>query len=81
MATLKIFSVLTNELIYSNDNLNDLLHQYGIENAYLDTVNQERFETELLNDIFEEENIESREVYYYLSDLDRGFGAQYFDHE
>ena len=65
--TLKIWN-LKDELIYQNDNIHDLLHQYGIENAYLDTDNQEQFETELLSDIFDEENIQSSESYYELSD-------------
>ena len=69
MTTLKIFN-LKNELIYKNDNMHDLLHLFGIENAYLDTDNQEVFETELLSDIFDEENINSSEVYYDLSALD-----------
>ena len=77
MTTLKIFN-LKNELIYKNDNMNDLLHQYGIENAYLDTDNQEIFETELLCDIFDEENINSSEVYYDLSDLDNHTKSLYF---
>ena len=66
--TLKIWN-LKDELIYQNDNMNDLLHQYGIENAYLDTDNQEIFETELLSDIFDEENIQSKESYYELVSL------------
>ena len=77
MTTLKIFN-LKNELIYKNDNINGLLNEYGIENAYLDTDNQEIFETELLNDIFEEENINSSEVYYDLSDLDNHTKSLYF---
>ena len=64
MTTLKIFN-LKNELIYKNDNMNDLLHQYGI-----DKDDQELFETEILSDIFDEENINSSEVYYDLSALD-----------
>ena len=77
MTTLKIFN-LKNELIYKNDNMNDLLLQYGIENAYLDSDNQEVFETELLSDIFDEENINSSEVYYDLSDLDNHTKSLYF---
>ena len=64
MTTLKIFN-LKNELIYKNENMNDLLHQYGI-----DKDDQELFETEILSDIFDEENINSSEVYYDLSALD-----------
>jgi len=65
--TLKIWN-LSNELIYKNENMLDLLKCYGIEAAYLDTDNQEAFETELLSDIFDEENIQSSESYYELSD-------------
>ena len=77
MTTLKIWN-LKNELIYKNDNIDDLLHQYGIENAYLDTDNQEAFETELLSDIFDEENIQSSESYYELSSDDAHTKSLYF---
>ena len=77
MTTLKIFN-LKNELIYKNDNMDWRLYSYGIENAYLDSDNQEVFETELLSDIFDEENINSSEVYYDLSDLDNHTKSLYF---
>ena len=60
--TLKIWN-LKDELIYQNDNMYDLLHQYGIHQD-----DQESFETELLSDIFEEENIQSSETYYELKE-------------
>ena len=75
--TLKIWN-LKDELIYQNDNMYDLLHQYGIESSYLDSDNQEVFETELLNDIFEEENIQSSESYYELSDNDSHTKSLFF---
>jgi len=77
MTTLKIFN-LKNELIYKNDNMLDLLHQYGIENAYLDTDNQEIFETELLSDIFDQENIQSSATYYELSQVVAHTKSLYF---
>ena len=77
MTTLKIFN-LKNELIYKNDNILWLLQCYGIENAYLDTDNQEVFETELLSDIFEAENIQSSESYYELSNDDAHTKSLYF---
>jgi len=77
MTTLKIWN-LKNELIYKNNNIDELLHQYGIENAYLDTDNQEEFETELLSDIFDEENIQSSESYYELSSDDAHTKSLYF---
>jgi len=77
MTTLKIFN-LKNELIYKNDNMHELLHLFGIENAYLDTDNQEVFETELLGHIFESENIQSSESYYELSSDDAHTKSLYF---
>ena len=77
MTTLKIFN-LNDELIYKNDNILWLLQCYGIENAYLDTDNQEVFETELLSDIFDEENIQSSESYYELSSDDAHTKSLYF---
>tara|TARA_A100001391_G_scaffold197326_1_gene177276 strand:- start:310 stop:549 length:240 start_codon:yes stop_codon:yes gene_type:complete len=76
--TLKIFNLKNNKLIYQNNNMYDLLHQYGIDSAYLDTDNQEVFETELLNDIFEEENIQSSETYYELNDNDSHTKSLFF---
>ena len=77
MTTLKIFN-LKNELIYKNDNMDWRLYSYGIENAYLDSDNQEVFETELLSDIFDEENIQSSESYYELSSDDAHTKSLYF---
>ena len=76
--TLKIFNLKNNKLIYQNNNMYDLLHQYGIDSAYLDTDNQEVFETKLLNDIFEEENIKSSETYYELNDNDSHTKSLFF---
>jgi len=77
MTTLKIFN-LKNELIYKNDNMDWRLYSYGIENAYLDSDNQEVFENELLSDIFEAENIQSSESYYELSNDDAHTKSLYF---
>ena len=65
MTTLKIWN-LKDELIYKNDNMDDLLHQYGID--ITTDEYQEEFETELLGDIFDEENIQSSESYYELKE-------------
>ena len=65
MTTLKIYSNHSDKLIVTINNIKDLCRQYGI-----DPSDQELFETEILSDIFEEENINSSEVYYDLSDLD-----------
>jgi len=65
MTTLKIWN-LKDELIYKNDNMDDLLHQYGID--ITTDEYQEEFETELLSDIFTEENIQSSESYYELKE-------------
>ena len=59
---LKIYSNQSNEIIYSNNNINELLELYNININDYDF--QELFETEILNDIFEENNINSNEVYY-----------------
>ena len=61
---LKIYSNQSNEIIFEINITNEILNNYDIN------VNNENFtelfETELLNDIFEEENINSSEVYYEL---------------
>ena len=62
---LKIYSNQSNEIIYSNNNINELLELYNINKNDYDF--QELFETEILNDIFEENNINSSNVYYELS--------------
>ena len=61
---LKIYSNQSNEIIYSNNNINELLELYNINKNDYDF--QELFETEILNDIFEENNIISSNVYYEL---------------
>ena len=75
--TLKIWN-LKDELIYQNDNMLEVLKNYGIDSAYLDTDNQEVFETELLNDIFEQNNIQSSESYYEISDNDSHTKSLFF---
>ena len=75
--TLKIWN-LKDELIFQNDNMLEVLKNYGIEAAYLDTDNQEAFETEVLNDIFEQNNIQSSESYYELSDNDAHTKSLFF---
>ena len=62
---LKIYSNQSNQIIYSNNNINELLELYNINKNDYDF--QELFETEILNDIFEENNINSSNVYYELS--------------
>ncbi len=75
--TLKIWN-LKDELIFQNDNMLQVLENYGIDSAYLDTDNQEVFETELLNDIFEQNNIQSSESYYELSNNDAHTKSLFF---
>ena len=62
MILLKIYSNQSNEIIFQMNVSNELLNEYDIN------VNNENFtelfETEILNDIFEENNINSSEVYY-----------------
>ena len=62
MTTLTIYN-LKDELIYKQENIDDLLNQYGI-----DKDDQESFEEELLGDILEQGNIQSNEVYYELKE-------------
>jgi len=64
MNTLKIYSNQSNQLIYINDNIKELLLQYGIQENNENF--QELFETEILNDIFNQEKISSSFVYYEL---------------
>ena len=61
---LKIYSNQSNEIIYSNNNINELLELYNININDYDF--QELFETEILNDIFDENNINSSNVHYEL---------------
>ena len=62
--TLKIYKNENNEIIYNNNNINELLELYNININNYDF--QELFENEILNDIFEENNINSSNVYYEL---------------
>mgnify|MGYP003645458899 CR=1 FL=1 len=64
MNTLKIYSNQSNQLIYINSNIKELLLQYGIQENNENF--QELFETEILNDIFNQEKISSEFVYYEL---------------
>ena len=61
---LKIYINQSNQLIYINNNINELLEIYDI-NPNNDNFT-ELFETEILNDIFENEKISSSYVYYEL---------------
>ena len=61
---LKIYTNQSNQLIYINNNINELLELYDI-NPNNDNFT-ELFETEILNDIFENEKISSSYVYYEL---------------
>jgi len=61
---LKIYSNQSNQIIYNNNNINELLELYNININDYDF--QELFETEILMDIFEENNIKSSNVYYEL---------------
>ena len=78
MTTLKIYTLHSDKLIVTINNIDELLHQYGIENAYLDTDNQEVFETEVLGDIFEEQCLNSSHVYYELIGDDAHTKSLYF---
>ena len=62
--TLKIYTNKTNQIIYINNNINELLELYNINKN--SEKFQELFETEILNDIFENEKISSSYVYYEL---------------
>ena len=61
---LKIYTNQSNQLIYINNNINEILELYNINKN--DENFQELFETEILNDIFENEKISSSYVYYEL---------------
>ena len=60
--TLKIYNNETNKIIYTNNNINELLELYNINKNSEEFT--ELFETEILFDIFEENNINSSDVYY-----------------
>ena len=61
---LKIYSNQSNQIIFEKNITNEILNQYDIN------VNSEEFtelfETEILNDIFIDNNINSSNVYYEL---------------
>ena len=61
---LKIYSNQSNQIIYINNNINELLEIYDINPNNENFT--ELFETEILNDIFENEKISSSYVYYEL---------------
>jgi len=61
---LKIYTNQSNQLIYINNNINELLEIYNINPNNENFT--ELFETELLNDIFETEKFSSSYVYYEL---------------
>ena len=61
---LKIYTNQSNQLIYINDNINEILELYNINPNNENFT--ELFETELLNDIFETEKFSSSYVYYEL---------------
>ena len=61
---LKIYNNETNKIIYTNNNINELLELYNINKNSEEFT--ELFETEILFDIFEENNINSSNVYYEL---------------
>ena len=61
---LKIYTNKTNQIIYINNNINELLELYNINPNNENFT--ELFETEILNDIFENEKISSSYVYYEL---------------
>ena len=61
---LKIYTNKTNQIIYINNNINELLELYNINPNNENFT--ELFETEILNDIFETEKFSSSYVYYEL---------------
>ena len=61
---LKIYSNKTNQIIFKFEITNEILNNYDIN--INDENFDELFETEILNDIFEENNINSSNVYYEL---------------
>ena len=61
---LNIYTNQSNQLIYINNNINELLELYNINPNNENFT--ELFETEILNDIFENEKISSSYVYYEL---------------
>ena len=72
MTTLTIYN-LKDELIYKQENIDNLLNQYGI-----DKDDQESFEEELLGDILEQGNIQYNEVYYELKETNGDYFTSLF---
>ena len=64
MTTLKIYSNQSEKLIVQYNNIHLILEEYDID-PNQDSF-QELFETEVLGDIFEEECLNSSNVYYEL---------------
>ena len=61
---LKIYSNQSNEIIFNKEITPEILKEYNI-NINSEEF-QELFETKILNDIFDENNINSSNVYYEL---------------
>ena len=62
--TLKIYNNKTNKIIFKTNINQEILNTYEINTN--EENFDELFETEILNDVFEENNIKSNEVYYEL---------------
>jgi|TARA_B100000963_G_C22249604_1_gene503634 hypothetical protein len=62
--TLKIYNNKTNKIIFKTNINQEILNNYEINTN--EENFDELFETEILNDVFEENNIKSNEVYYEL---------------
>ena len=62
MTTLKIYTNHSNKLIVTINNIEELCHYFGV-----DLSDQELFETEVLSYVFEEECLNSSQVYYELN--------------
>ena len=62
--TLNIYNNKTNKIIFKTNITQEILDHYEINTN--EENFDELFETEILNDIFEENNIKSNEVYYEL---------------
>jgi len=62
--TLKIYQNKTNKIIFKTNINQEILNYYEINTN--EENFDELFETEILNDVFEENNIKSNEVYYEL---------------
>jgi hypothetical protein len=62
---LKIYSNQSNGILFEKTITRDILNEYNIDVTYADFT--EIFETEILSDIFEDNNINSSEVYYELN--------------